>query len=169
MLFPLQRWSLGEKQSRKAVESSKSSSHHHPCGLWRGNLRNERTRSRFTALCVLTTHFIMATLRMTPLARHLQLRLPASWLPARSIATSHPLVPPQASTSQVEADLAAVPGLQDTTAAASSSASTSQHKLPYYITRTEMNKALPVYSNIRSGGTRQEVLIRHISGNLEVL
>lgn len=111
----------------------------------------------------------MATTRMTPLARHLQLRFPSSWLLARSITTSHALVPPQASTSKVEADLAAVPSMQDTTATTSTASSSStQQKLPYFITRTERNKSLPVYSNIRAGGTRQEVLIRHVSGNIEV-
>lgn len=136
-----------------------------PGGLYGGNL-GEIT---FPAFGSCTTHSsaAMATTRMSPLARQLGLRLPSAWLPARSITTSHTLVPPQASTSQVEADLAAVPSMQDTTAAASSSSSQPK-KLPYFITRTEYNKSLPVYSNIRSGGTRQEVLIRHVSGDLEV-
>ena len=111
----------------------------------------------------------MATLRMMPLARHLQARLPSSWLSisARSITTSQTLVPPQASTSTAEADPAAIPSAQDRRTA-SASPSSPQKKLPYFITRTERNQSLPVYSNIRSGGTRQEVLIRHVSGNMKV-
>lgn len=133
--------------------------------------------SSFSAPPITTCTIVykMASLRMMPLARHLQVRLPSSWLQARSIATSQTLVPPQASTSTAEADPAAIPSAQDKrTAAASPSAASSpgtsslQRNLPYYITRTERNQALPVYSNIRSGGTRQEILIRHVSGNLSV-
>lgn len=115
----------------------------------------------------------MATSRMIPLARHLQLRLPSSWLSGRSISTSQTLVPPQSSTSTAEADPAAIPSAQDKRTAPSSSSvgtssSSAQRQLPYFITRTERNRALPVYSNIRAGGTRQEIQIRHVSGNLHV-
>lgn len=99
----------------------------------------------------------------------------------RSITSSHTLVPPQSSTS--DSDMASIPGLKDVAATSttsqhdghtmpfehqgSPSASTSS-SLPYYITRTDRNRSLPVYSDIRNGGTRQEVQIRHLQGDLNV-
>lgn len=60
--------------------------------------------------------------------------------------------------------------VNSTSSSPSSSTSTSSPppRLPYGVTRTLRNHALPVYSSIRNAGLRNEVLIRHCVGNLNV-
>jgi large subunit ribosomal protein L49 len=57
--------------------------------------------------------------------------------------------------------------LQTAASPASVPAHTTKLNLPYYVPRNSRG-SLPVYTDIRNGGTRRLVLIRNVQGNVQV-